>query len=369
MAARKRPNKKERILNKKRRKRIFFIAGAVVLAVLISFTMLRIFVYGRDVVVMYVGGYPVTREELQFHMSMEKTNVSNYFHQTHGVNLSGKSWHREYDGERPIEILRERGVQSVTDAKTLQIMALEYGVTSDISFVSMKEGMEEVNEQRKQQLEEGEILYGVVEFNALTYYHQVMGNFRTKVFEIVKGAEVFADERRIQDLYEENYYIYNNDENITIAELFVPYLPYGEQPTDTVTLSQDEAYELIVYIHEELLAGADFDAICEEYTGELPLESTLNYNSTNLGGTLQLILYHTEDLQPGEFSLPFQNGFGFSILKLLADMVEVSMPFEEAYTYLAEIALEESFDTFLEQKARAAEISIRPLRYAGVNMP
>ena len=342
--------------------KISLIALAVCIVLAFAATiLLNIYVYADDVVVMYVDGYPVTREEFKFYMEMERQYVVSYFAQAHGTNLSGNDWERSFNGERPIEVLRDRTVLAVTETKSLQILALEHGVTEDINYEAMKTGLREINEDRLEQEAAGEILYGPTEFIPYTYYQQVISNFKVSVKEKVENSSLFVEEQQIRDLYMENYEVYNNTDNITVLEMFIPYLPPEATPNENVSIYQDEAIYLMEVAYDRLLAGEDFQMISEEFTGLEPEEYTLHVGeqSRPAGGTADLIARYADGLSPGEISQPFRNGFGFSVLKMLDPETEVNMSFDEAAPYLYNILIQDRFEEFLIEQAAAREVVIR----------
>ena len=350
----------------------YAIVSGVVLVLAVAVTLLlHGFVYGGHVVVMYVDGHPVTRDELIFHMRMERSNVSNYFFMHHEVNLNRESWTQEHGGERPDVMLRQRAKDSVTEAKTVQILALENGISNDISYQAMQRERLELNEERRAAFEAGEVLYGVVEFVPMTHYLQVMSNFRVRVHEVLAGEYVSVTEQQLRDFYQAQYYFYNTDGNITIAELFIPYLDRGMEPTEMVRKTFDEAWALISDIYDRLQEGEDFNELAMTYTGELPFEGVLAAESGRgrMVGSLSRMVHAAYGLSDGEFTQPFENGFGFSILKMIDSATEVNIPFEEAVQYMYPIIMEHNVEEFLRQRVEHAEVVVRDFVFSRVRIP
>jgi len=318
-----------------------------------------------------VDEHPVTRNELRFHMSMEKTNVINYFFMTHDANLNTGSWTREYGGERPDTVLRERAVQRVTEAKTLQILALEHGISTDISYRGMQRERTTLNRQRRAAFEAGEVLYGIVEFVPMTYYLQVMSNFRSGVHEALANDHVVVEEQQVRDMFDEYYDVYNNEENFRIAELFIAYLPPGMPASDLAQLSYAQAERLMWEIYQRLLDGEDFDEISLTYTGDLPIEGTLAAGSGagRTTGSTAMLVHHAATLGDGEFSRPFENGFGFSIIKMLDSAAQVETSYEEAFNFLFPIVMERNIDEYLSRRTENANVVINSFVFNKVGVP
>jgi len=364
-------NKKRAEKPKRSKAKLYVIVSCIVLAVaLVCALILYAFVYGGHVVVMYVDGFPITRNELSFHMSMEKQNVSNYFFLHHNANLNRDSWTRQYGGQRPDAVLRERAAERAAEAKTLQILALEHGISDDISYKAMQRERRELNRERRAAFEAGEVLYGVVEFVPMTHYLQVMSNFRVKVHEILSDSVVVED-RQLREMYERYYDVYNHDYNISIAELFIPYILPGRETEGRQQRDFDQARDSIWEIYRRLTDGEDFYTLSEEFTGEPPFEGTLGAGGGHgrSVGSLALLTDMALELSVGEFSQPFENGFGFSIVKLLDSGVEVTMSFEEAVEFLFPIALENNIDDFLRKRTENAQVVINEFVFITVGVP
>ena len=349
---------------------VIFLGIIVALAFVITLS-LHAFVYGGHVVVMYVDGHPVTRDEFVFHMRQERPNVSNYFFMHHNTDLNRESWTQEYGGARPDDMLRQRAAHSVTETKTIQILALENGISDDISYQAMQRERLQLNRERRTAFEAGEVLYGVVEFVPMTHYLQVMSNFRGRVHEVLASEYVFVTEQQLRDFYQEHYDFYNTDGNITIAELFIPYMAPGREPTTMVQRTFEEAWELISDIYGRLQNGAEFNELATTYMGEPPFEGVLAAESGRgrMVGSQSRLVQAASGLSDGEFTQPFENGFGFSILKIIDSATMVSTPFEEAIQYMYPIIMEQSVEEFLRQRAEHAEVVIRDFVFHRVRVP
>jgi hypothetical protein len=305
---------------------------------------------------------------------MERSGVMNYFFTNHNVDLNTASWSGSYGGERPEELLRERTVSRVAEAKTLQVLALDHGVSDDISWQRMETDMELLNRMRREQFEAGVVLYGVVEFNPMTFFLQTQSNFRQQVFEEVSGVDVTVEEQQVYDLFRQYYHVYNNHDNVHIYELFIPYLPPNVEATEWAYLTQEEAHSRIWDIYEELMGYGDrvdqefFREFAREATGEPPVEHILGITHGRAVGSELRILLHVENMNENEISTPFHGDFGFSVFKMIDTQMEVNRSFEEVYAYLFNIIMEQNFDEFLIEQVEEAEISIRYLVFNSIGI-
>jgi hypothetical protein len=327
-------------------------------------------VLGPQAVVMRVNGLPVTRAEFQFQMQRAEAQTSSYFWRTYSANSSEKGfWERTYGdpGERPIDVLRETAKETAVRSKVLQALAVEHGVTDNVDFARIKTTMDEVNRQRRAAFEAGETLYGPVEFEFLTYWLQMESNFETQLQDKLEGGEVTVAEEQIRARYDAYYDEFHSTDNFTFAELFIPFLPAGQEPVGGVEITAEEAWERVNEAYAALTGGADFDAVCQDFMGDAPNEYTLYPTATPVGST-GLLLQYTAGLAEGSYSEPFENGFGFSILKMLQTGVAVDVSYEEAWQDLYNTLLVLNYRAYLDKLTQEADVKLADAVYSRVSL-
>jgi len=223
-----------------------------------------------------------------------------------------------------------------------------------------------LNKEREDKASKGETLYGVVKFTQLQYYLQEMSSIKSELQDKLENKYIFVSEEEVRKKYNERYDIYNNDSNIKIAEIHIPFAPdYMSEDikSNENVRSVDEASNLIYEIKKQLDEGADFDELCMTYTGEEPLEMIipLDDSSYDPSTTKGILIRNALGLKEGEYSEPFENGFGFSIIKLIDDKIWRNVPYSEAYTSLYYTILSEKYDDFLAKQVQSAEVNINKL--------
>jgi len=342
---------------------IFLIICAASIAVT---SLLYGFILGGHVVVMRINGIPVTRDEFLFYMKKERTAVTNYFYQTYGVKANEQVWTKKYGTERPIDVLKEKAKQACIYDKVIQGLAAEHGIIKDISYRGFLSRLKMLNKEREEKASKGETLYGIVKFTQLQYYLQEMSTLKAELQEKLENKHIFVSEEEIRERYNERYDIYNNDSNIKIAEIHIPFvLDYMAEDVKTNgnIRSLEEASSLIYEIKKQLDEGADFDELCKTYTGEEPLEMVipLDDSSNDPSSTKAILVRNAFGLKKGEHSEPFENGFGFSIIKLIDDKAWRSVPYSEAYTSIYNTILSEKYEDYLIKQVQLAEVKVHKL--------
>jgi|GEM_PF-5301469 len=358
------------LFSKKARILALSVLGAALVALIV---LLSVFLplYSDVAVVMEVNGLPVTREEFQFHMKMVKKQVESYFWLEHIANSSEIGfWEGTFGEERenPLALLRETAQESAIRSKALQSLAIQYGITTNVDFGRIRGTMEEVNVRRRAAFEAGEVLYGPVEFEFLSYWLEMESNFESQLEDKMKeqGAIAVTDEE-VRARYEWYYHEFHNDNSFTASELHIPYLPVGMEKNEDVELTVDEAYEQIVEVYNLLIGGADFEGICEQYTRDIPYEFTMDWEAAFTGSKAEIIR-RASSLAEGEYSEPYENGFGFSILKMVQTRVAVDIDLEEAYSALYSAQMSENYRAYLDNRTQEAEVTVHSLVYNRVGL-
>ncbi|MEM9480194.1 MAG: hypothetical protein AAGA58_11135 [Verrucomicrobiota bacterium] len=131
-----------------------------------------------EVTVATLGDVPIHAEEFFFHIRDHVAMVAVHFKKEHSVDLSGKDWLKEYNGEVPLMRLQERALESCRTAKAIQLLAVEHEVGEKLPFPGFAKICAEINRARAKGKAEGRVLYGPVEFSPSQLYKYKITNMR-----------------------------------------------------------------------------------------------------------------------------------------------------------------------------------------------
>ncbi len=156
----------------------------------------------QDSLFMEVGQYPVTVEEyaMQAYDNISKTALQ---YSQKGFDVNRKAfWSEKIDGKTPMDTIKELTDSDVIRDKGIQILALKYGLTDDISYEGFLEDFEEENKLRKKKQDQGEVIYGPVRLSIEQYYSYRQGQWEQAVKELVEKQEITVSEQDLKDYYE-----------------------------------------------------------------------------------------------------------------------------------------------------------------------
>lgn len=124
----------------------------------------------KNEVILTINGESVTKAEFLSIMSSLKGSIYSRFAQKYGVSDSENFWNTSFNGEVPIDILKEETVNKLKVIKVEQILMKNNGIASDISYEGFLQALKEENQRRKKAVSQNEPIYGPVQYDELVYY-------------------------------------------------------------------------------------------------------------------------------------------------------------------------------------------------------
>lgn len=143
-------------------------------------------------------------EEYAFYAQMERAQVSAWFFQERGVELSSDkaSWERSYSGDVPAQVLNGCVEERVGHDKALRTMAARYGTQPMPSFEEMCVQLEAFNQQRQKTVDTGGVVYGPVQYELLEYYLTLRSDAETTLVEAILDDALRSKEKLLRERYE-----------------------------------------------------------------------------------------------------------------------------------------------------------------------
>ena len=145
----------------------------------------------------------------------------------------------------------KEAVEELVWYKILQNELMEQGKLEDISYESFLEKLEIENTSRLEKKENGEVLYGPVQYTEKVYYEYLQETYETIWIE---SATVEPSEEELKKLYEEDETLYQ-----TFGEVTFLYLSFEED-----NYIKEELEQLRSEIEKAVTDGKDFNKIVAE---------------------------------------------------------------------------------------------------------
>lgn len=210
-------------------------------------------------VVASVNGYPITVRELRT------------YSEVNSLDLRGAE-------------AAERAVDGAVRSKLVQLEASRLGLTASVAYDELLADMAAANAKRADELNAGEVVYGVPSYDERSYYSQIINGLTHSLKnEWTANGVIAVTDERLRDFYEENRDLYaRGQDEIELLVLNIPSTQEGKALLDDVwqRYERGEDYERLYAQYadgqaagpahaEKLTIGADNAYELSKYQGEL----------------------------------------------------------------------------------------------------
>ncbi|KRF42744.1 peptidyl-prolyl cis-trans isomerase [Paenibacillus sp. Soil787] len=366
--------KKSKRINRIFKKKIFFAVLLPLLAAVLLSASLIVFhsnKYAGDATVFSVNGEPVSKDEFLNVMSGSRANVFSYFVQKHGVKDSAKFWTTSFQGEIPIEVLKQKTLDKLKIIKTEQIVMKNNGIASDISFSGFLDNLKAENERRKKAVENKQAIYGPQQFDATGYYDILHGNRMEELKNKLADEELSSNEEEIKNAYDENKEtLYKKMDSIKYEKIVLSYLDEKGNPSPD---KKKMAASLAAKIKDDTNKGLKFEDIVSDYKKqdksdveykELTFdESTYKTDSwTNPRLTTTL-----NELKNGQISDVIEENASYYIVKVLEKSMPSYKPLDEVRDQVKKQLADKKVDELIDKLVHEAKFIVNDNVYNSIS--
>lgn len=186
---------------KKTHKICIFLASIILSTTIFMVNAQSEFSNNSDIVAT-VNGESIYSKEFQNCLTDGSAVVYNYFYNKYEADYNEDFWNTDFEGEVPIEMLKEATLKSLVATKVQQSLMKKYNLWADTSYPSFLKELDEENKRRQKAHENGEVIYGPIEYDEMNYFSYVFSN---KLIELKKKLSEEQDLSKgdITEFYEE----------------------------------------------------------------------------------------------------------------------------------------------------------------------
>lgn len=181
------------VKNNMKKENIFkgkWMIGLAVAIIIITISAAIISRFQNSVAVAYVNGEPVTALEFSQEMAENKSKVYDYFRRKYNAQEDKNFWETAYNGEVPVQMLKKMTLDDLIEIKVEQILGKQNGLLSDTRYNVFLKVREQENKKRAKAKENGEVIYGPVEYGEREYFHYVHSNMVIQLKELLIAKEL-----------------------------------------------------------------------------------------------------------------------------------------------------------------------------------
>jgi len=200
-------------------------------------------------IVAWVNSEPITVSELHHFMLLNRATVYNEFYEQHSIDYTPEFWITDVEGKVPLDILKKRALEESITFKLQQILAKSEGIEVETNFDEIMLDRVKMNEKRKMDLENGQVLFGPVELSERLYVNKIRDDMiQLTKDQLARGLFLLSPKQLEQDYHE-----------------FISKKKSDDPDTEVVDFSSFSAIRQNEYTH------AEYESLVEE----LKLTSTL----------------------------------------------------------------------------------------------
>lgn len=119
----------------------------------------------------------VTKGEFIWRMNGFRSACFNFFMQQYNASYNGPDfWEHPFNSITPMEWIRKRTLQQLVEDKVKIKIMQQYGVLRGFDYAQFLKAFRDENEKRKILIEQGQVIYGMQEFDARSFYEYVLSN-------------------------------------------------------------------------------------------------------------------------------------------------------------------------------------------------
>lgn len=296
-------------------------------------------------VILEIDDISISEAEFEMAMSENRTNVILYFGETYGeTQFDTGFWTKAYgkNNEKPIDVLKQKAVNEITNNLAVLLSAKEAGIISSMSYEDILEMYTRENEARKENIDKGEVIYGVTSFEFRDYYDWLISNCKMQLRNQLSEQVI---EQEIRDYYDK--------EKENIAK--VPSVLICKQYFVPIDGDKEKALENANNLLNEINAGKVFEIAGEK----IGLAATVEEYDLSTGRGMSVMypqLYEVlSTINLNEVEL-VEEAAGYYIIQLESVEEERFETLEQVATKIVSLLAQEKLDNQLAQKSSKMKV-------------
>lgn len=163
----------------------------------------------------------ISTEQFNYYISKNRSDIISQY-QENAELIDEAFWARKADREvTTADVLKEKAKQECLYDQMLLIIAQKKGIADSHSFEDIRKDMEEENQERKEKIESGRIVYGNKSYSVETYMSYYFSNLIHELMKEMEDQELkFTDEELMQYCLSHNKDLENIEQGQTIRSVY-----------------------------------------------------------------------------------------------------------------------------------------------------
>ncbi len=306
-----------------------------------------------------VNGEHISVKEFQRNINKNRAGVFNYFYKKYGVKQGGDFWDKKHGDETPLDMIRRLALEQCVRVKVQQVIAMQKGTVSDISYSSFLVKLKKDNIARKKAVENNEIIYGPVQYGEDQYFNHLLRLMVIKLKEKLAEDELAVTEDEIKRYYEDKKEIlYKNDDLIEIQVYSIDHKGEKKMPGN-------KSLSILEDVKARIMKGGgsdEFKNVCRD-------ELTFSEETARADEIANYELKEKAlELEQGGISKIFDSGQGYYFIKCVKRIKNRYKPYSLVRDVVRQNLVDEKYKKFLEELIKKATVNINSEVYGNITV-
>ncbi|MGL5435635.1 MAG: peptidyl-prolyl cis-trans isomerase [Lachnospiraceae bacterium] len=339
--------------------------GCMIVAFIAAYLMMSVGI--NNMTVAAVNNEAISVREFKNQLIQKQAEVENYFKVKYGVSINKQQWNDTFEGEVPIEVLKEWAIRELTRIKVQQIMAREAGLTEDISYQSFLQELKAENEKRAEMQKNNQVIYGSQQYSEQQYFAYIFSNMVIQLKSDIAKEKLLINDEILQKYFKQRKSEYTGDEYlIEIEKLF---LSYADEDGCSDSAARAAAKSYMEGFMIRLNQGETFKNIVEHSVDppmdniQLTEETFEKVNERYDTELSPVMLEQARALNLGEYSNIFEENNGFSIIRCVTKEDGEPLSFEKVKEQVRYNLIDDIYEKQVDSKVNEAEVTINSIIY------
>lgn len=208
----------------KQKQKVIVVLTAVLITAVLSVVLYKVNVTDRQMPEITINGKAVSEEEYLRCMEALKYDVTVYFYENYQAESeSPRFWETRLKEEVPAEKLTESVLEQLSYIYAAYAVAKENGYTDTDNYKELKKRFEEENQERREKIENGEVVYGLSEYPFELWLEYELSAFKERYVQEQNNEGMTLSEEEIQKYYKTENWLVDGDSNPDL-ETVRPYI-------------------------------------------------------------------------------------------------------------------------------------------------
>lgn len=154
-------------------------------------------------VVATVNAEPITYNEYKYFLNKNRAGVIRHFRQNCGFEYDLNFWVDTCEGKSPKQYLADKSLKESIITKTQQVVAMNLGLVSDISYEQFLVGLQKENKRRLEAKKQNQVIFGPVQYSEKVYFDYLFSNLVIQIKKELAKTKFDLNDQLLQVEYDE----------------------------------------------------------------------------------------------------------------------------------------------------------------------